>query len=79
LAEEFEPVEINHLMDCYGRMIEDSSPAIDGFSDEDLDKLKKALQTIEWSALSGKPWWHLKNFLLTLTPEQLQVNSFGSP
>jgi hypothetical protein len=78
LAEEFEPLEINHLMDCYGRMIEDSSPAIDGLTDEDMDTLKKALQTIEWSVLSGKPWWHLKSFLLTLTPEQLQVNSFGS-
>ena len=78
MIKEFEPLEINHLMDCYGRMVENSSPSIDGFTDEDLDTLKKALQTIEWNALSGKPWWHLKNFLLTITPEQLPGNSYGS-
>jgi hypothetical protein len=78
LSSEFEAVEVNWLMDHYARMVDDSSPASEGFSDEELGELKKALETIEWNALSGKPWWHLKSFLLTISPEQLKVNSFGS-
>jgi hypothetical protein len=78
LTNEFEAVEVNWLMDHYARMVDDSSPASEGFSDEELGELKKALEKIEWSVLSGKPWWHLKSFLLTLSPEQLKVNYFGS-
>lgn len=77
LATELENVDINHLTEMYGRLVDDSSPALEGLSDEDLDDLKKALETIDWNALSGKPWFHLKSFFLTLTPEQLRVSSFG--
>jgi hypothetical protein len=61
-----EPTEINYLSECYQRMVDFSSPAIDGLDDERLDELKKALVTIDWNALSGKPWWHLKGVFMTL-------------
>lgn len=78
LTTELEVSEINHLMEMYARTIENSSPAMDGLNDEDLDTLKKAFQEIDLSALSGRAWWHLKHFLLNLTVEQLKVNSYGS-
>ena len=61
-----EPTDINYLSECYQRMIDFSSPALDGLDDEQLDELKKALVTIDWNALSGKPWWHLKGVFMTL-------------
>lgn len=66
VVDNLEPTDINYLMENYTQMIEFSSPALDGVSDEELEQLKKALLTIEWNALSGKPWWHLKQFLSTL-------------
>lgn len=77
MTEELEPVDINHLGDLYQRMIEDSSPALDGLSAEQLDELKKALEKIDWSVLSGKPWWHLRNFFMTIPAELLQGKSLG--
>lgn len=61
-----QPIDVNYIMDEYQRMIDFSSPALDGLSDDQLDDLKKAFVTIDWSALSGKPWWHLKGFFSTL-------------
>lgn len=61
-----EPIDINYLAEYYNRMIDFSSPTLEGLSDEQLDELKKALVTIDWSALSGKPWWHLRQFFMTL-------------
>lgn len=61
-----EPVDVNYLMEYYQRMIDFSSPSLDGLDDEKLDELKKASVTIDWSALSGRPWWHLKQFFMTL-------------
>lgn len=61
-----EPTEINYLSECYQRLVDFSSPVLDGLSDEQLDELKKALVTIDWNALSGKPWWHLKGVFMTL-------------
>lgn len=78
LAEEIESVDVNYLIEEYARLVDDSSPALEGFTDEDLDTLKKALLTTDWSVLSGKPWWHLKGFLSSIMPEQLRVSSFGS-
>lgn len=61
-----EPVDVNYLLDYYQRMVDFSSPAMDGLNDEALDELKKAFVTIDWSVLSGKPWWHLKQFFMTM-------------
>jgi hypothetical protein len=78
LKSELEWSEINYLMEMYSRTVENSSPGLDNLTDEDLDEIKKALGMIDLSALSGKAWWHLKFFLLSLTAEQLKANSFGS-
>jgi len=78
MTEELEVIDINYLSDCYFRYIEDSSPELDGITVEGLEELKKACVTMDWSVLSGKPWWHLKNFFLTITPEQLKVSLPGS-
>jgi len=73
-----EHTDINYLSDMYLRMVEDSSPALDGVTEEQIEELKKACLTIDWSVLSGRAWWHLKAFLSSLTPEQLQVKLPGS-
>jgi hypothetical protein len=78
MVEELGADDINHISECYFRMVDDSSPALDGVTDEQLEDIKKALMTIDWSVLSGKAWWHLKNFLLNLTQEQLKVKLPGS-
>jgi hypothetical protein len=78
MVAELEHTDINYLSDMYLRMVEDSSPALDGVTDEQIEELKKACLTIDWSVLSGRAWWHLKAFLSSLTPEQLQVKLPGS-
>ena len=68
LSEEIglEPADVNHLLEMYQRETDFSSPALEGLTDEQVDDLKKGLLKIDWSALSGRPWWHLKQFFLTL-------------
>lgn len=61
-----EPVDINYLLEYYQRMVDFSSPALDGLTDEQMEELKKVCVTIDWNALSGKPWWHLKMFFMTI-------------
>lgn len=77
VREFLEPPQINYLREEYARISEFSSPALDGLGAEELDELKKAFEKIELSALSGKPWWHLKSFFSSLTPEQLAVSLSG--
>lgn len=78
LTEALEVNDINFLQDAYFEMVETSSPALDGIPPEDLEDLKKALQTIDWSVLSGRQWYALRRFLFSIMPELLQGNSFGS-
>lgn len=68
LSEDYglETVDINYLLEYYERMVDFSSPALEGLSEEAMTDLKKACVTIDWNALSGKPWWHLKQFFMTL-------------
>jgi hypothetical protein len=61
-----EPTDVNHLIEMYQREIDFSSPALEGLTEEQVEELKKALLKIDWNALSGKPYWHLRQFLLTL-------------
>lgn len=61
-----EPTDVNHLIEMYQREVDFSSPALEGLTEEQVQELKKALLTIDWNALSGKPYWHLRQFLLTL-------------
>jgi hypothetical protein len=78
MAEELESSDINFLSESYMRMLDDSSPLQDGVTDEQLEELKKAFVTIDWSVLSGKAWWHLKQCLSLLGQEPLKVKLPGS-
>ena len=75
LADNLSETDINHLAEQYLAMVDYSSPALDGLDDAKLGELKKALETIDLSVLSGKAWWHLKAFFMTLTVEELRASS----
>jgi hypothetical protein len=77
LTDALEVNDINFLQDMYFEMVETASPAIDGIPEEDLEDLKKALQTIDWNALSGRQWYALRRFLFSIMPELLQGNFSG--
>lgn len=77
VSEVLEFADLEYLGDEYAAMMHDQSPAYDGMTDEEVADLKKALETIDWSVLSGRPWWHLKMFFMTITPTQLVDNSYG--
>jgi hypothetical protein len=70
--------DITHLFDCYLEMSEDVSPSLGNFTDEEIDEVKKVLAEVEWSDLSGRQWFALRRFLLTLGLELLPANSVGS-
>lgn len=78
LSDDLEVVDIDEIVDRYNEMVEKSSPRIDQIPEEELEAVKKALQTMDWSALSGRSWYALKRFLSTIIPEPLMVNSLGS-
>lgn len=78
LLEDFDVHDIDHLIDCYNEMVEKASPAIDGISPEDLDRLKKVLPTMDWNALSGSAWYAAKRFLSRISQVPLLDNSPGS-
>lgn len=67
--------DINRLNEEYAALVDFSSPSLDGLDEDKLGELKKAFEMIDLSALSGKPWFHLKMFFSTLTAEQLRGNS----
>ena len=77
MVEVLESADINHLLEEYSSMVDFSSPSIDGITDEQLDEIKKALTRIDLRGLYGKPWWHLKQFLSTLSVDQLPGRSLG--
>jgi|SRR5580765_228571 hypothetical protein len=78
MAEELEVADVDELWDRYLEMSQKSSPALDGIPEEEFENLKKTLQTMDWSELSGRSWYAAKRFLMSITPELLQGNSPGS-
>lgn len=78
MTNELEASDINYLSEAYMRMLDESTPLQDGMTDEQLEELKKAFVTIDWSVLSGRAWWHLKQCLLYLGQEPLRVKLPGS-
>jgi len=80
LRDNMEVTDINFIMDRYYEMVDRSSPTLDGFSDEEIELVKKALAVIDLKGLYGPQWYALKRFLSTISPEQLGDNSamFGS-
>jgi hypothetical protein len=77
MTEDLEVVDIDELIDRYNEMIAISSPSIDGIPDEELEHVKKLLQEMDWSGLSGRAWHALKRFLSTISPTPLLDNSLG--
>jgi hypothetical protein len=77
LVDALEVNDINFLQDMYFEMVETSSPSVDGIPAEELDDLKKALQEINWSELSGRQWYALRRFLFSIMPELLQASLLG--
>jgi hypothetical protein len=78
MLDDLEVGDIDELIDHYNEMVANSSPSIDGIPPEEMDNLKKALQTMDWSGLSGRSWYAAKRFLSTISPEQLLDSSSGS-
>jgi len=70
--------DIDQLIDEYNEMTELASPRIDGIPEEEIEQLKKALQEVEWSELSGRSWYAAKRFLGTIMPQLQRDNLLGS-
>jgi hypothetical protein len=78
MMEDLEVVDIDQLVDEYNEMTEKSNPQIDGIPPEEFEELKKALQEVEWSELSGRSWYAAKRFLGLIMPELQAANLLGS-
>lgn len=78
LRQALEVQDVNLLIDGYLELMEKISPRIDSLDDDEVEELKKVLETIPWKELTGGQWYALKRFLSTLTPEQLLGNLPGS-
>jgi len=80
LMDTLEVQDVDFCLDMYNEMIEKSSPAIDGIPPQELENLKKALQEMDWSVLSGPAWYAARRFLSHIIPSPLLDNSpgFGS-
>jgi hypothetical protein len=78
MVDELAPEEIDTLLDHLSSLMDYSSPSGDGLSDEVLDQLKKASETIEWNGLTGRRWAVVKLYLSVMSPELLQVTLYGS-
>lgn len=71
--------DVDHLIDCWQEMTDQANPSIDGIPPDEFEALKKVLQTLPWSALSGKSWYAAKRFLGALISDGLlRANSLGS-
>jgi len=77
LMDTLEVQDVDHVLDMYNEMIEKSSPVIDGIPPEELEHLKKALQEMDWNALSGSAWYAARRFLSRIIPKPLLDNSLG--
>lgn len=78
MVEELGPEEIDHLADHMIVLMDYSSPALDGLTEQMVVDLKKASDKIEWSDLSGRRWAVTKLYLSVMSPELLAVSFSGS-
>lgn len=78
MMEDLEVADVDELIDNYNEMVQQSSPSLDGIPEEDFEELKKLLQEMDWSGLSGRAWYAAKRFLSTISPSPLLDNSLGS-
>jgi hypothetical protein len=78
MLEDLEVADVDDVYDAYMEMTARSSPVLDGIPAEEFEEIKKLLQAMDWSVLSGRSWYALKRFLSTVTPSPLLDNSLGS-
>jgi hypothetical protein len=78
MMEALEVQDTNHLMDVLLEVSESDNPTPGEFSEEELAEVKKALEEVDLSGLSGRQWYALKRFLSTLGLTLLPANSLGS-
>jgi hypothetical protein len=69
--------DVDYLADNLQLMMDYSSPAIDGMTEEVLAELKNFLREVDLSVLTGKRWAAVKLCISTLFPELLQARSLG--
>jgi hypothetical protein len=70
-------IDVDEAIEVYNEMIHVGSPAIDGIPPGEFVELKKALQEMDWNALSGRQWYAAKRFLSAISPRPLLDNSLG--
>jgi len=70
--------ELNYIGERYQMMALETSPTLDGLSDEEVAELKKAFEAIEWNELSGPQWIAVKRCLLLTLPTLLMDKLSGS-
>lgn len=78
LTGDLEVADIDEIIDHYNEMVAASSPSIDAIPDDEIENVKKALQTMEWKDLSGPAWYACKRFLSRILPSPLLDNFAGS-
>ena len=78
MVDELDATDIDFLSDELSALMDYASPAIDGFSQEQLDDLKKAFGETDWSALTGWQWAALKLACQALFPNLLRARSLTS-
>jgi hypothetical protein len=78
VGEALETADVNFLWESYLEMVDQSSPSIDSIPPDEIELLKKVLQTIDWNELSGRSWFALKRFLSAISQEPHLANSLGS-
>jgi|SRR5262245_28926264 len=71
MLEDLQVEDIDEIFDRYKEMTQKSSPSLEGIPDEEFVEIKKLLQAMDWSALSGQSWYAAKRFLSTITPSPL--------
>jgi hypothetical protein len=80
LSEDLEPVDVGFLIERYYELADANSPSLDRLPEKEVEDLKKALQEMDWNALSGRQWYAASRFLLSLMPQPLgdSLLGFGS-
>lgn len=60
---ELDYADVTFLFDNYLELVSKVSPSMMGIPEEEFDDLKKALQEIQWSELSGSQWYAAQRFI----------------
>jgi hypothetical protein len=77
MSEALEIQDVGHLWDAYCELVNTSSPAAEAIPPDELDEVKKVLQEMDWNAQSGRQWYALQRYLLTIGPELLEGKLLG--